>query len=388
VLLTVDLTEEEFERIEAELAEIEIHGNRTGEDIVKLRHLDRPARHERVTRKPEVIETHPQFLVCATQKVAPNRACCILSRKWVDASIPRCQLFAAIAPKRAVERQQNWKLRGRLSGFATREAELYGNRPGNARTAAMIKTISRSIGPISGICLRISKVRLGRERRPGNELTPRHMHREAGVAVVLSGGYEEAGDQGRFHVRAGDVVVHRCLDMHLDRFTASGAEILNLPATRWEDTEGTLGSVSDPDLIARLAERNVEEAAEVLRSTWKQQSIRTVDWPEGLAKVLAASPELCLGEWAHEGGLARATVTRGFKQVFGVTPSVFRAQNRVKLAWQKITTSDAPLCRVAADFGFSDQAHMTRAFRSLIGSTPSSWRAWSNRFKTVQRTAT
>ena len=36
----VDLTDEEFERIEAELAKIEIHGNRTDEDIAKLRYLD------------------------------------------------------------------------------------------------------------------------------------------------------------------------------------------------------------------------------------------------------------------------------------------------------------------------------------------------------------
>lgn len=39
----VDLTETEFERIEAELAKIEIHGNRTDEDIAKLRSIDRPA---------------------------------------------------------------------------------------------------------------------------------------------------------------------------------------------------------------------------------------------------------------------------------------------------------------------------------------------------------
>ena len=39
----IDLTEEEFERIEAELAKIEIHGNRTDEDIAKLRSINRPA---------------------------------------------------------------------------------------------------------------------------------------------------------------------------------------------------------------------------------------------------------------------------------------------------------------------------------------------------------
>ncbi len=35
----VDLTGEEFERIEAELAKIEIHGNRTDEDIARLRDM-------------------------------------------------------------------------------------------------------------------------------------------------------------------------------------------------------------------------------------------------------------------------------------------------------------------------------------------------------------
>lgn len=37
----VSLTEEEFDRIEAELAKIEIHGNRTDEDIAKLRKMSR-----------------------------------------------------------------------------------------------------------------------------------------------------------------------------------------------------------------------------------------------------------------------------------------------------------------------------------------------------------
>ena len=36
----VEMTDEEFERIEAELAKIEFHGNRTDEDIAKLRYLD------------------------------------------------------------------------------------------------------------------------------------------------------------------------------------------------------------------------------------------------------------------------------------------------------------------------------------------------------------
>jgi len=35
----VELTDNEFNQIEAELAKIEIHGNRTDEDIAKLRYM-------------------------------------------------------------------------------------------------------------------------------------------------------------------------------------------------------------------------------------------------------------------------------------------------------------------------------------------------------------
>ena len=35
---------------------------------------------------------------------------------------------------------------------------------------------------------------------------PRHRHAEGYVAVVIAGGYEEAGDTGRRRVSAGDVV--------------------------------------------------------------------------------------------------------------------------------------------------------------------------------------
>jgi quercetin dioxygenase-like cupin family protein len=38
-------------------------------------------------------------------------------------------------------------------------------------------------------------------------IIPRHYHWLPYAAVVLSGGYEEAGDGGRRHVRPGDVLI-------------------------------------------------------------------------------------------------------------------------------------------------------------------------------------
>jgi len=56
----------------------------------------------------------------------------------------------------------------------------------------------------------------------------RHVHEKAYAALVLSGGYEEAGDHGRFRVKAGDVIFHEPFEAHLDRFSETGAAVLNL----------------------------------------------------------------------------------------------------------------------------------------------------------------
>src|SRR5689334_25076675 len=80
----------------------------------------------------------------------------------------------------------------------------------------------------------------------------RHVHRRGYAALVLSGGYEEAGDFGRFRVEPGQVVLHDAFEGHLDRFPASGAVILNLPLPSGAP-EGGPRRVEAPDRIVQLA---------------------------------------------------------------------------------------------------------------------------------------
>ena len=51
-----------------------------------------------------------------------------------------------------------------------------------------------------------ASVIVGRERRPRGERLSRHRHAHGYAAVVLAGGYEEAGERARLRVRAGDVI--------------------------------------------------------------------------------------------------------------------------------------------------------------------------------------
>ena len=94
-----------------------------------------------------------------------------------------------------------------------------------------------------------------------HELRARHCHDDAFVAVVLEGGYQEAGDEGRFDVRPGDALIHHPFESHLDRVEAKGARVLvlGLPAELAASAH-VRGRVGDPDALVRLAARDPRAA--------------------------------------------------------------------------------------------------------------------------------
>jgi AraC-like DNA-binding protein len=166
-----------------------------------------------------------------------------------------------------------------------------------------------------------------------------HTHRETYAAILLSGGYEEAGDYGRFQVQAGDVILHERFEAHLDRFPASGAFVLNLRLPMDRSFLQDVASVADADSIARAVERSPTEAADLLLSVIATRPSRNIDWPDELAAALIQNPSLNLSVWSDSKGLAPWTVSRGFAQVFGISPSAFRVRTRARHAWKAIQTA-------------------------------------------------
>lgn len=67
-----------------------------------------------------------------------------------------------------------------------------------------------------------------RQQLPSGASLPRHRHGEAYVALVLEGGYEEAGVLGRVRVEPGQAVLHGAFEGHRNRIGARGARVLNL----------------------------------------------------------------------------------------------------------------------------------------------------------------
>jgi AraC-like DNA-binding protein len=198
----------------------------------------------------------------------------------------------------------------------------------------------------------------------------RHPHAQAFAAVALSGGYVEAGDTGRHYVEPGDVLLHKAWESHIDRIDSRGAEVLVLPI-RDEDAHRPAGRLADPDVIARLAERDLRAAAGALLAQLLPKVSAADDWPDQLAQALAQDPGLCLGEWADLRGLHVGSVSRGFRQLYGVAPVEFRLIQRARHAIDALRRTAAPLSGVAQDCGFADQAHMSRAIHRLTGLTPS-----------------
>jgi AraC-like DNA-binding protein len=187
----------------------------------------------------------------------------------------------------------------------------------------------------------------------------------------LSGGYEEVGSNGRFHVRAGDVLLHNRFDAHFNRFERSGARLLNL------SLKAGIGSpvahVDDPDAVARISEADPERASILLQQLMRPSTPQPEDWPDALAQDLIADPAIRLDWWARDRSLASATVSRGFRKVFGVSPVAFRAEVRAQRALRQIMHANVSLASTALDSCFADQAHMSRAIKAMTGRPPGWW---------------
>lgn len=186
---------------------------------------------------------------------------------------------------------------------------------------------------------------------------------------MLDGGYLEAGYDGRHVAITGDALIHRRFDAHSNVYQERGALVLNLPLARTAGLSPLL-RIPDPDAVARMAERSLDEAVQIVLETGYPLVIGQSDWPDMLATAIAADTDIVLGEWAEEHGLARETLSRGFAKCFGVTPKRYRIEIKTRRALAMLLDRRECLSEIAAASGFADQAHMSREIARLTGHSP------------------
>jgi AraC-like DNA-binding protein len=210
----------------------------------------------------------------------------------------------------------------------------------------------------------------------GGRDTPRHRHLEAYATVVLDGAYEQFAYAGHLRVQPGEVLVQPTLDCHADSMLSTRVRLLRLPWPRDEGLGGVFRS-SSLDLVLRTAGRDVAEASALLVESLRRATAAEPlhDGPaDALASALRADPRLAIGCWARANGLVRETAARAFLRRYGTTPVRFRGEYRARQAWLRATGTTETLAAIAADLGFSDQAHMSRCVRRISGAPPQVWR--------------
>ena len=212
-----------------------------------------------------------------------------------------------------------------------------------------------------------------RERIARGLAYSRHRHSTGYATIILSGGFEEAGEHGRRRAEPGHVLFHTPFEAHANRI-GRATEALNLALPYWFVPPRSEGAVADPDFIVRLSERDPARALSALLDALGPADLALCDWPDLLAGAIGARDEGQFPVWAAANRLHPASLARGFRQLYGVTPARYRREQRARKAWREIVASDEPLAGVAHDAGFADQPHMCREVKALTGLSPMAWR--------------
>lgn len=95
-----------------------------------------------------------------------------------------------------------------------------------------------------------------------------------------------------------------------------------------------------------------------------------------LAAHFSANGEqrLTVSEMAAVVGLSESWFATVFRQTTGKTPLQWQLSRRIEAARQLLDDEALSIAEIAAQFGFSDQAHFTKVFRQFTGDTPAAWR--------------
>ncbi|RPE04694.1 AraC family transcriptional regulator [Candidatus Pantoea deserta] len=128
---------------------------------------------------------------------------------------------------------------------------------------------------------------------------------------------------------------------------------------------------SDNDVMERIAGLLAEVASQAGTQTKCLFGHKDVVLAAAIASQLMeemATPP-ALETLALRYGLTPVQLVRVFSAAYGMPPYTWLRGEKLKIAKQRILNGQ-PISSLAADLGFSDQAHFTRNFKNMFGITP------------------
>lgn len=215
-----------------------------------------------------------------------------------------------------------------------------------------------------------------------DDALPVHRHQGAYASLVLRGGYLEASADGPVACAPGTLVLHPDFHAHGDRFGARGARVINLalpPALAPASVQ--VLRVARLDRAKRAFERGAAWLPELLADAHPcaRDGEDGGGWQAAFVRALAAT-DAPIAELARRCGVSPAHASRALSASHGMPPQLLRRELRWRRALA-LLRGDAALADVAAEAGFTDQAHFTRTARACSGLAPGVLR---RRIKCVQ----
>ncbi|MCA9299679.1 MAG: helix-turn-helix transcriptional regulator [Phycisphaerales bacterium] len=279
-------------------------------------------------------------------------------------------------------------------GFESSERDLRsGDRfPASPRAAMRIGTVmhgSPSPNFIAGSCVRTRQAGLFTltERTYGSCTIGRHAHNCSSLDVVLDGVVRDRYRHRERVATPGTLLFYGADVKH--EWQSDGVVIFHIMLPQ---TESRLFENEDPEsrIAPAIAHRLYQEfrarddasslAVESLgyEMVAQSQPIERGEpkWCRVARSIMHDLSERSIRlEWlASEVGVHPGHLARTFRRFHGCTPGEYLRRVRVTRAAMRLRDPDLPIATIAADAGFSDQAHFSREFRTHVGTTPSSYR--------------
>ncbi len=207
---------------------------------------------------------------------------------------------------------------------------------------------------------------------------PLHRHEDARIIVILEGEVRESDLSGRHVYRKGDVLFRPPFCAHANASSGAPSSFLRLPVSRknwvgyarrhgWRGMRGVLDLEAQEHRALLSAKTGGDSLLSVLVETGA---------PENAGEAEEGAPYPSLKALAEADGLQPYQLTRRFEKRYGLTPTAWRREWRLRRALAMLADG-AALALIAADCGFSDQSHLTREVKRATGMAPAAFQRFA-----------
>ena len=207
---------------------------------------------------------------------------------------------------------------------------------------------------------------------------PLHRHEDARIIVVLEGEVHESDLSGKRVFRKGEILFRPPFCAHANAPSGARSSFLRLPVSRkywldyvrrhgWRGMRGRLDFKSRDQRALLHAKSGGDGVLSLLVDG---------DSPDGNWEEASVARYSSLHALAASNGLEPYQLTRRFQQRYGLTPSAWRREWRLRRALA-LLAEGCVLAEIAVECGFSDQSHLSREVKRATGMAPAAFQRFA-----------